>query len=138
MNSYQATTGKEWDKTTTIICYAFAVGLMILGIIRRSPYPVAIGVVLFAAAAMSKTITVSEEGIVTEYRFLLYTKKEVWKWEDIIEIFCEYSSKQPVKVGLHFTKENLMARRLFFSRKYEDEIIDLALAQNPKIRIEED
>ena len=41
----------------------FAVGLMILGIIRRSPYPVLIGVVLFAAAALSKTTTVSEEGI---------------------------------------------------------------------------
>jgi hypothetical protein len=54
-----------------------------------------------------------------------------------MEIYCEYSSKHPGKVGIHFTKESLMARRLFFPRNQRDAIIDLALSKNPKIRVEE-
>lgn len=137
MKTYQASTGRELDKTTTYICYAFGLALIVLACMRLSVYPAAIGVILMAAAALSKKVYVSEEGIVTEFRFLLYHKTECWPWSDIVEIFCEYSSKQPGKVGMHFTKENLMARRLFFSRKYEDEIIELALSQNPEIRVEE-
>ena len=137
MKSYKASTGRELDKTTTYICYGFGIALVVMACLRLTWYPAAIGVILIAAAAMTKTITVSEEGIVTEYRFLLYRKVERWEWADIVEIFCEYSDKHPGKIGIHFTKENLMARRLFFSRQYEDEIIELALSQNPKIRVEE-
>lgn len=87
---------------------------------------------------MSKSVTVSEEGIVTEYRFLVRTKREVWGWDEIKDIFCEYSSKHPGKVGIHFTKESLMARRLFFPRNLKDEIIELALNQNPNITVEDE
>ena len=87
---------------------------------------------------MLKSVTVSEEGIVTEYRFLVHTKREVWGWDEIKDIFCEYSSKHPGKVGIHFTKESLMARRLFFPRNLKDEIIELALNQNPNITVEDE
>ena len=116
---------------------AFGAALVVLGILQRSVYAGAIGIVLLAAGAMSKTVTVSEEGIVTEYRFLVRTKHEVWAWDEIKDIFCEYSSKYPGKVGIHFTKENLMARRLLFPRNLREEIIDLALSKNPKIQVEE-
>lgn len=110
--------------------------MVVAGVLRLSPYPIAIGVILMAAAILSKTIIAADEGIVTEYQFLLYRKRELWKWEDIVDIFCEYSDKQPGKVGIHFTKENLMARRLFFDRQYEEDVIRLAKSRNPKIRVE--
>lgn len=109
-----------------------------LGIFQRSIYAAFIGIVLLAAGAMSKSVTVSEEGIVTEYRFLVHTKREVWGWDEIKDIFCEYSSKYPGKVGIHFTKESLMARRLFFQRNLKDEIIEMALSQNPNITVEDE
>lgn len=136
MKNYPASTGKELDKTTTLICCVFGGVMVVAGVLRLSPYPIAIGVILMAAAILSKTIIAADEGIVTEYQFLLYRKRELWKWEDIVEIFCEYSDKQPGKVGIHFTKENLMARRLFFDRQYEEDVIRLAKSRNPKIRVE--
>jgi hypothetical protein len=138
MKTYKASTGRELSRTTEILCMVFGVALVILGIVQRSIYAAAIGIVLMAAGAMTKSVTVSEEGIVTEYRFLVRTKREVWGWDEIKDIFCEYSSKHPGKVGIHFTKESLMARRLFFQRNLKDEIIDLALAQNPNITVEDD
>ena len=138
MKTYKASTGRELSRKTEILCMVFGVALVILGIVQRSIYAAAIGIVLMAAGAMTKSVTVSEEGIVTEYRFLVRTKREVWGWDEIKDIFCEYSSKHPGKVGIHFTKESLMARRLFFQRNLKDEIIDLALAQNPNITVEDD
>lgn len=138
MKTYKASTGRELSRTTEILCMVFGAALVILGIVQRSIYAAAIGIVLLAAGAMTKSVTVSEEGIVTEYRFLVRTKREVWGWDEIKDIFCEYSSKHPGKVGIHFTKESLMARRLFFQRNLKDEIIDLALAQNPNITVEDD
>lgn len=138
MKTYKASTGRELSRTTEILCMVFGAALIILGIVQRSIYAAAIGIVLLAAGAMTKSVTVSEEGIVTEYRFLVRTKREVWGWDEIKDIFCEYSSKHPGKVGIHFTKESLMARRLFFQRNLKDEIIDLALAQNPNITVEDD
>ena len=138
MKTYKASTGRELSRTTEILCMVFGAALVILGIVQRSIYAAAIGIVLLAAGAMTKSVTVSEEGIVTEYRFLVRTKHEVWGWDEIKDIFCEYSSKHPGKVGIHFTKESLMARRLFFQRNLKDEIIDLALAQNPNITVEDD
>lgn len=138
MKTYKASTGRELSRTTEIACIAFGAGLVVLGIIQRSIYAIVIGVVLLAAGAMSKEVYVSEEGIVTEYRFLVRTKREVWGWDEIKDIFCEYSSKYPGKVGIHFTKESLMARRLFFQRNLKDEIIELALSQNRKISVEDE
>ena len=138
MKTYKASTGRELSRTTEILCMVFGAALVILGIVQRSIYAAAIGIVLLAAGAMTKSVTVSEEGIVTEYRFLVRTKREVWGWDEIKDIFCEYSSKHPGKVGIHFTKESLMARRLFFQRNLKDEIIELALAQNPNITVEDD
>lgn len=138
MKTYKASTGRELSRTTEILCMVFGAALIILGIVQRSIYAAVIGIVLLAAGAMTKSVTVSEEGIVTEYRFLVRTKREVWGWDEIKDIFCEYSSKHPGKVGIHFTKESLMARRLFFQRNLKDEIIDLALAQNPNITVEDD
>jgi len=138
MKTYKASTGKELSRTTEILCMVFGVVLIALGIIQRTIYGPLIGLVLLAAGAMSKSVTVSEEGIVTEYRFLVRTKREVWGWDEIKDIFCEYSSKQPGKVGIHFTKESLMARRLFFPRNLKDEIIELALSQNPNITVEDE
>ena len=138
MKVYKATTGKELSRTTEILCMVFGAALVLLGIFQRTIYGALIGLVLLAAGALSKTLTVSEEGIVTEYRFLVRTKREVWEWSEIKDIFCEYSSKYPGKVGIHFTKENLMARRLFFPRNEKDEIIELALSQNPRITVEDD
>lgn len=137
MKVYKASTGRELSRTTEIACYVFGIALIGLSIYRHTIYAALIGIVLVAAAAMTKTITVSEEGIVTEYRFLVRTKREVWQWEDIKDIFCEYSSRQPGKVGIHFTKESMMARRLLFDRRLRDEIIDLALSQNPNITVED-
>ena len=134
---YKATTGKELSKTTEIACMAFGIALIALGIIQHTIYGALIGIVLLAAGAMSKEVYVCEEGIVTEYRFLVKTRREVWSWDEIKDIFCEYSSKYPGKVGIHFTKESLMARRLFFPRNQRDAIIDLALGQNPKISVED-
>jgi len=138
MKTYKASTGKELSRTTEILCMVFGVVLIALGIIQRTIYGPLIGLVLLAAGAMSKSVTVSEEGIVTEYRFLVRTKREVWGWDEIKDIFCEYSSKQPGKVGIHFTKESLMARRLFFPRNLKDEIVELALNQNPDITVEDE
>lgn len=138
MKTYKASTGKELSRTTEILCMVFGVVLIALGIIQRTIYGPLIGIVLLAAGIMSKSVTVSEEGIVTEYRFLVRTKREVWGWDEIKDIFCEYSSKHPGKVGIHFTKESLMARRLFFPRNLKDEIIKLALSHNPDITVEDD
>ena len=138
MKTYKASTGRELSRTTEILCMVFGVVMIALGIFQRSVYAAIIGLVLLAAGAMSKSVTVSEEGIVTEYRFLVHTKREVWGWDEIKDIFCEYSSKQPGKVGIHFTKESLMARRLFFQRNLKDEIIELALNQNPNITVEDE
>ncbi len=138
MKTYKASTGRELSRTTEILCMVFGAALVILGIVQRSIYAAAIGIVLLAAGAMTKSVTVSEEGIVTEYRFLVRTKREVWGWDEIKDIFCEYSSKHPGKVGIHFTKESLMARRLFFQRNLKDEIIELALSKNPNITVEDD
>lgn len=138
MKTYKASTGRELSRTTEILCMVFGVVMIGLGIFQRSVYAAVIGLVLLAAGAMSKSVTVSEEGIVTEYRFLVHTKREVWGWDEIKDIFCEYSSKHPGKVGIHFTKESLMARRLFFQRNLKDEIIDLALSQNPNITVEDE
>ena len=137
MKIYKASTGREISRTTEILCAAFGIALIGLAIFQRSIYAAAIGVVLLAASAMTKNIYVSEEGIVTEYGFLMRKKREVWRWDEIKDIFCEYSPKQPGKVGIHFTKESLMARRLLFDRNLRDEIIDLALSQNPKITVED-
>jgi hypothetical protein len=138
MKTYKASTGRELSRTTEILCMVLGAALVILGIVQRSIYAAAIGIVLLAAGAMTKSVTVSEEGIVTEYRFLVRTKREVWGWDEIKDIFCEYSSKHPGKVGIHFTKESLMARRLFFQRNLKDEIIELALSKNPNITVEDD
>ena len=138
MKTYKASTGRELSRTTEILCMAFGVVMIVLGIFQRSVYAAVIGLVLLAAGAMSKSVTVSEEGIVTEYRFLVHTKREIWGWDEIKDIFCEYSSKHPGKVGIHFTKESLMARRLFFPRNLKDEIIELALNQNPNITVEDE
>ena len=138
MKTYKASTGRELSRTTEILCMAFGVVMIGLGIFQRSVYAAIIGLVLLAAGAMSKSVTVSEEGIVTEYRFLVRTKREIWGWDEIKDIFCEYSSKHPGKVGIHFTKESLMARRLFFPRNLKDEIIELALNQNPNITVEDE
>ncbi len=138
MKTYKASTGRELSRTTEILCMVFGVVLIALGIIRHQIYSALIGIVLLAAGIMSKSVTVSEEGIVTEYRFLVHTKREVWSWDEIKDIFCEYSSKHPGKVGIHFTKESLMARRLFFRRDLKDEIIELALSQNPDITVEDE
>ena len=137
MNIYKASTGKELSRTTEIACMAFGVGLLVLAVWQKSIYAALIGIVLLAAGIMSKNTYVSEEGIVTEYAFLARRKREVWGWDEIKDIFCEYSSKYPDKVGIHFTKESLMAKRLFFPRRQKDAIIDLALSQNPKITVEE-
>ncbi|MBR6956775.1 MAG: hypothetical protein IKH72_07320 [Firmicutes bacterium] len=138
MKTYKASTGRELSRTTEILCMVFGVVMIGLGIFQRSVYAAVIGLVLLAAGAMSKSVTVSEEGIVTEYRFLVRTKREIWGWDEIKDIFCEYSSKHPGKVGIHFTKESLMARRLFFPRNLKDEIIELALNQNPNITVEDE
>ena len=138
MKTYKASTGRELSRTTEILCMVFGVVMIGLGIFQRSVYAAVIGLVLLAAGAMSKSVTVSEEGIVTEYRFLVRTKREVWGWDEIKDIFCEYSSKHPGKVGIHFTKESLMARRLFFPRNLKDEIVELALNQNPDITVEDE
>ena len=138
MKTYKASTGRELSRTTEILCMIFGVVMIGLGIFQRSVYAAVIGLVLLAAGAMLKSVTVSEEGIVTEYRFLVHTKREVWGWDEIKDIFCEYSSKHPGKVGIHFTKESLMARRLFFQRNLKDEIIELALNQNPNITVEDE
>ncbi len=138
MKIYKGTTGKELSRSTEIACMVFGVIMVGLAIFRHTIYAGLIGLVLLAAGAMKKETYVSEEGIVTEYRFLVRTRREVWQWEDIKDIFCEYSSKQPGKVGIHFTKESLMARRLLFPRNLKNEIIDLALSQNPKITVEDD
>lgn len=138
MKKYQASTGKELSRTTEILCMVFGVALIALAIFKHSIYGGLIGIVMLAAGALSKTVYVSSEGIVTEYRFLVHVKREVWAWDEIKDIFCEYSSKDPGRVGIHFTKESLMARRLFFPRNQRDEVIDLALSQNPKITVEED
>ena len=138
MKTYKASTGRELSRTTEILCMIFGVVMIGLGIFQRSVYAAVIGLVLLAAGAMSKSVTVSEEGIVTEYRFLVHTKREIWGWDEIKDIFCEYSSKHPGKVGIHFTKESLMARRLFFPRNLKDEIIELALNQNPNITVEDE
>ena len=134
---YKASTGKELSRTTEIACMAFGIGLLALAVLQKSIYAGLIGLVLLAAGLMGKEVSVSEEGIITEYRFLVHNKREVWTWDEVMEIYCEYSSKHPGKVGIHFTKESLMARRLFFPRNQRDAIIDLALKQNPKIRVEE-
>ena len=134
---YKASTGKELSRTTEIACMAFGLGLLVLAVLQKSIYAGLIGLVLLAAGLMGKEVYVSEEGIITEYRFLVHNKREVWTWDEVMEIYCEYSSKHPGKVGIHFTKESLMARRLFFPRNQRDAIIDLALKQNPKIRVEE-
>ena len=138
MKIYKATTGRELSRTTEIACIGLGIALVVLSIIQKSIYAALIGIVLLAAGAMTKSTYVSEEGIVTEYRFFTRRKREVWAWEDIMEIFCEYSPKDPGKVGIHFTKENLMARRLLFQRNLREEIIDLALSQNPKIKVDDD
>ena len=138
MKTYKASTGRELSRTTEILCMVFGVVLIALGIFQRTIYGALIGIVLLAAGIMTKSVTVSEEGIVTEYRFLVRTKREVWGWDEIKDIFCEYSSKHPGKVGIHFTKESLMARRLFFPRNLKDEIIELALNQNPNITVEDE
>ena len=138
MERYKATTGKEHSRTTEILCIAFGVGLVALSLIQRSIYAAMVGMVLLAAGIMAKEIYVNEEGIITEYKFLFHHKLEIWKWEEIMDIFCEYSSKYPGKVGIHFTKANLMAKRLFFQRDLKDEIIDLALSKNPKITVEDE
>ena len=134
---YKASTGKELSRTTEIACMVFGVVLLVLAVLQKSIYAGLIGLVLLAAGLMGKEVSVSEEGIITEYRFLVHNKREVWTWDEVMEIYCEYSSKHPGKVGIHFTKESLMARRLFFPRNQRDAIIDLALKQNPKIRVEE-
>ncbi len=134
---YKASTGRELSRTTEIACMAFGVGLLVLAVLQKSIYAGLIGLVLLAAGFMGKEVYVSEEGIITEYRFLVHNKREVWTWDEVMEIYCEYSSKHPGKVGIHFTKESLMARRLFFPRNQRDAIIDLALSKNPKIRVEE-
>ena len=138
MKTYKASTGRELSRTTEILCMVFGVVLIALGIFQRTIYGALIGIVLLAAGIMTKSVTVSEEGIVTEYRFLVRTKREIWGWDEIKDIFCEYSSKHPGKVGIHFTKESLMARRLFFPRNLKDEIIELALNQNPNITVEDE
>ena len=138
MKTYKASTGRELSRTTEILCMVFGVVLIALGIFQRTIYGALIGIVLLAAGIMTKSVTVSEEGIVTEYRFLVRTKREVWGWDEIKDIFCEYSSKHPGKVGIHFTKESLMARRLFFPRNLKDEIVELALNQNPDITVEDE
>ena len=134
---YKASTGKEISRTTEIACMVVGVVLIVLSFWQHTVYAALIGLILLAAGILSKDVYVSEEGIVTEYRFVMHNKREVWGWDEIMEIYCEYSSKFPDKVGIHFTKESLMARRLFFPKRQKDAVIDLALSQNPKIRIEE-
>ena len=138
MRVYQATTGREISRTTEVLSMIFGGALIVLAILRLSIYPALIGIILILAALLVKRVSVTEDGVLTEYRFLATYKKELWTWDEITDIFCEYSQKQPGKVGIHFTKENMMARRLLFDRKYQDEIIDLALEKNPKIHVEED
>ena len=138
MRVYQATTGRELSRTTEVLSMIFGGALIVLAILRLSIYPALIGIILILAALLVKRVSVTEEGVLTEYRFLATYKKELWPWDEITDIFCEYSQKQPGKVGIHFTKENMMARRLLFDRKYQDEIIDLALEKNPRIHVEED
>ena len=53
MKNYPASTGKELDKTTTLICCVFGGVMVVAGVLRLSPYPIAIGVILMAAAILS-------------------------------------------------------------------------------------
>jgi len=135
MRSYIATTGRELSKSSECLCYIFGAAFVLLSILKWNWYSGAVGLVLLAAAAFRKTISVNEEGILIEYRFIFKSSEELWRWEDIKDIFLEYPRKQPGKVAIHFTKENLMARRLLFDLGQKDAVLDLALEKKPDIKI---
>lgn len=137
MKKILAKTGKEHSRTVDIACMVIGVIMIALSLWQRQIYAAVVGFVLLAAGIMAKVVYITEDGIVTEYKFLAHHKLEIWKWDEIYDIFCEYSPKDPTKVGIHFTKANMMAKRLFVPREQKDEVIELALSQNPEIHYEE-
>ena len=138
MKKYKASTGRELTKTVVWCAIVIGFVMIILSFVQHNIYAALIGIVLILAVIYSKEVYVSEEGVVTEYITPVSRKKEVWEWSDITDIFCEYSEKNPDKVGIHFTKESLMARRLLFPKGMKDAVIGTALEANPKIHVDDE
>lgn len=138
MESYKAKTGKELDKTTQYAGFACSIALIVTAVFIRSIFTALVGIVIFAAVLMCKSVVVTDEGIITAYDLPLYNKMEVWGWDEIIEIYREPSPDNPDKVGLHFTKESMIARRLIFDKNDSEKVIEMALRNNDKIALSDE
>ena len=137
MREYRAEGDRELQPVVVYAGFAFGIGMMVLAVLIRSIYTGVVGAVIFLAVLLTRTIKVSEQGIITSYNLLLWRSEAVWHWDEIMEILWQ-PHPSGTKVALHFTKESLMARRLIFSVADAEAVCELAQEMNPKIEITEE
>ena len=133
MREFISTDTRKTKKSTRIAAIAAGLFFILLGIIRPSIYAGMIGLVMLAAMMLRKKTAVTEEGIVVTYDAIVYKYVETWAWEEIQEIHKELSP-EATKYALHFMKD-IMSKRLVYSLRDAQKVLELAQESNPKIHI---
>lgn len=87
---------------------------------------------LMPAAFYKKQYIISEKGVDIQIQFLKNTSHDLWYWEDITTISVgEQTAKY---IMLHISKE-VVVRSLPFKKSDIENILNLALRKNHKIKI---
>lgn len=131
MQKYIAIDDKRMKKSTRIAAIVGGLGLIALGIYMSSLYTGVIGAVLLLALVLQKEFSVTEEGVIVTYDAIVYKYREVWPFEDIVNIHKELSPDGK-HYAVHFGKD-VMSRRLIFPKDVADDVIRLAMEKNPSI-----
>ena len=122
---------KQTKLSTRIVALIVSMVLIGISIVRRSIYGGLIGAMIIAAMLLTKKTYVCEEGLVVLYDVIVYKYKEVWPWEDILEIHRELSPDGK-KYALHFMKE-VMSKRLVYDIPQAKAVMTFAKEMNPEI-----
>lgn len=135
MNEFKVLNDRKRKPYTKVISVIFGVLLILLGILIDSIFGFIAGPLLIWSAFFVKYTVVNEEGIAVNYNAKLFNYKEEWLFNDITNLHRE-KVKDPEYAALHFTK-GAMSKRLIFTSKDSDIIINLALRKNDKIYFDE-
>lgn len=124
---------KPMKKSTKIAALIAGIGCLALSIYIKSIYTAIVGALILAAMILSKKIAVTERGIEITYDMVLFSRVDLWSFEEIQEIHKELSPDRK-KYALHMLKD-VMSRRLVFTISDAQKVIDLALEKNPSIHV---
>ncbi|WP_206458872.1 hypothetical protein [Anaerovorax sp. IOR16] len=135
MSKVKALSDRKQRKSTKILTGIIGTILLVLGAYLVSIYSLLCGALLLFASLLKKYTIVEEQGIVITYNARIYQYHETWSFSEITEMHIEKVS-DPAYTVLHFTKD-VLSKRLIFKTDDANDVIKLALKQNPKIHFGE-